>query len=95
VRMINGVLFALLGGDLGQLDTLFDVDGTAADGAWKVALKARNPALARAVGAITLEGGAYVRSIRMEEESGDRTAIEFHDIKAGAGALLPEESALF
>jgi outer membrane lipoprotein-sorting protein len=34
VRMINGVLFSLLSGDLGQLDTLFDVDGTAADGSW-------------------------------------------------------------
>jgi hypothetical protein len=52
VRMINGVLFSLLAGDLGQLDTLFEVDGSAADGAWKVALKARSPALARAIGAI-------------------------------------------
>jgi hypothetical protein len=93
VRMINGVLFSLLSGDLGQLDTLFEVDGTAADGAWKVALKARNPALARAIGAIALEGGAYVRTIHMEEDSGDRTDIVFSDIRTGPGALLPEEAA--
>jgi hypothetical protein len=93
VRMINGVLFSLLSGDLGQLDTLFEVDGTATDGAWKVALKARNPALARAIGAISLDGGAYVRTIRMVEDSGDRTDIVFSDIRTGPGAFLPEEAA--
>jgi hypothetical protein len=91
--MINGVLFSLLSGDLGQLDTLFDVDGTAADGSWKVALKARNPALARAIGTIALDGGAYVRTIRMVEDSGDRTDIVFSDIRTGPGAFLPEEAA--
>ncbi len=93
VRMINGVLFSLLGGDLGQLDSLFEVDGSVSGGAWKVALKARSAALARAVGAIALEGGAYVRSIQMVEESGDRTEIVFSDIKTGPGAVLPEEAA--
>lgn len=94
VRMINGVLFSLLAGDLGQLDSLFEVDGSVAGDTWKVALKARNPALARTIGAISLEGGAYVRSIRMEEAGGDRTDIVFSDIKTGAGAVLPEEAAL-
>ncbi|MCC2960383.1 outer membrane lipoprotein carrier protein LolA [Massilia sp. IC2-278] len=94
VRMINGVLFSLLAGDLGQLDTLFEVDGSATNDSWKVSLKARNAALARAVGAISLDGGAYVRTIHMAEESGDRTDITFSDIKTGAGAMLPEEAAL-
>lgn len=93
VRMINGVLFSLLGGDLAQLDSLFEVDGSVSGDAWKVALKARNAALARAVGAIALEGGAYVRSIQMVEDSGDRTEIVFSDIKTGPGAVLPEEAA--
>ena len=93
VRMINGVLFSLLSGDLGQLESLFDVDGTAADGAWKVTLKARNPALAKAIGTLTLDGGAYVRTIHMVEESGDRTDIVFSDIRTGPDAVLPEEAA--
>lgn len=93
VRMINGVLFSLLAGDLGQLDSLFEVDGSVKDGGWKVALKAKSAALARAVGAISLEGDAYVRTIRMVEESGDRTEIVFSDIKTGPGAVLPEEAA--
>jgi outer membrane lipoprotein-sorting protein len=92
VRMINGVLFSLLSGDLGQLDTLFEVDGSAADGKWKVTLKARNPALARAIGAIALDGDAYVRTIHMVEDSGDRTDIVFSDIRTGPDAVLPEEA---
>jgi outer membrane lipoprotein-sorting protein len=95
VRMINGVLFSLLGGDLGQLDTLFEVDGKAAAKSWNVSLKARSPALARAIGAISLEGDAYVRNIHMVEQGGDRTDIAFSDIKTGPGAVLPEEAALF
>jgi hypothetical protein len=94
VRMINGVLFSLLAGDLGQLETLFEVDGSVTDSGWKVALKARSAALARAIGAISLDGAAYVRSIQMAEESGDKTNIVFSDIKTGPAALLPEEAAL-
>lgn len=93
VRMINGVLFSLLAGDLGQLDSLFEVNGSVTGETWKVNLKARNAALARAVGTIALEGGAYVRAIQMVEESGDRTEIFFADIKTGSGAILPEEAA--
>ena len=91
--MINGVLFSLLAGDLGQLDSLFEVNGSVTGETWKDNLKARNAALARAVGAIALEGGAYVRAIQMVEESGDRTEIVFADIKTGPGAILPEEAA--
>jgi len=94
VRMINGVLFSLLAGDLGQLETLFQVEGSAGDSGWKVALKAKSAALARAIGAISLDGGAYVRTIHMVEESGDKTDIVFEDIKTGPSALLPEEAAL-
>jgi outer membrane lipoprotein-sorting protein len=94
VRMINGVLFSLLAGDLGQLETLFEVDGSMTDGGWKVALKARSAALARAIGAISLDGAAYVRSIHMVEESGDKTDIVFSDIKTGPASLLPEEAAI-
>ncbi len=95
VRMINGVLFSLLSGELSQLETLFEVDGSADAGSWKVALKARQPALAKAIGAIALDGGAYVKNIRIDEASGDTTAIVFSDIKSGDGALQAEEASLF
>ncbi|WP_229426919.1 outer membrane lipoprotein carrier protein LolA [Massilia atriviolacea] len=94
VRMINSVLFSLLSGDLGQLDTLFEVDGSVDGGAWNVALKARQPALAKAIGAISLDGGAYVKNIQIAEASGDKTFIVFSEIKTGEGAMGPDEATL-
>jgi len=95
VRMINNVLFSLLSGDLGQLDTLFDGDGTVDANSWNVALKPRQAALEKAIGTIKLEGGAYVKSIVMNDGSGDRTTIVFSEIKTGEGAMSKEEAALF
>jgi hypothetical protein len=95
VRMINSVLFAMLAGDLAQLDTLFEVDGEADANHWHVALKAREPALAKAIGAIALDGDSYVKNIAINDASGDRTTIMFSAIQAGDSAMLPEEAALF
>lgn len=95
VRMINSVMFSLLGGDLAQLEKLFEVDGSADKDGWQVALKAREPALAKAVGAIALEGGAYVKRIEMNEAGGDKTSIVFSAMQSGAGALTAEEAAQF
>ncbi len=95
VRMINSVLFSMLAGDLAQLDTLFEVEGKSSTTSWSVDLKARQPALAKAIGAISLEGGQYVKNIAIIEASGDRTHIVFSAIQTGDAALLPEEAALF
>lgn len=95
VRMINSVLFSLLSGDLAQLETLFEVEGNIAANSWHVALKAREPALAKAIGAIALDGGAYVKNITIAEASGDRTHIVFSAIQTGESAILADEAALF
>lgn len=95
VKMVNGVLFSMLAGDLGQLDTLFETSGTVAPQSWQVQLKARNPALARAIGTIRLEGNTHVQAIFMDEASGDRTAISFSEIRAGREAMTAEEAGLF
>ncbi len=95
VRMINSVLFSLLGGDLAQLDKMFEVEGTADKDSWQVALKAREPALAKAIGAINLEGASYVKRIEMSEVSGDSTSIVFSAMQTGEGAMTAEEAAQF
>jgi outer membrane lipoprotein-sorting protein len=95
VRMINNVLFSLLSGDLGQLDALFDGEGAVDATGWHVALKPRQAALEKAIGTIKLEGGAYVKSIVMNEASGDRTTIVFAAIQTGDAAMTREEAALF
>jgi hypothetical protein len=95
VKMINSVLFSLLAGDLSQLDTLFELDGSLREGHWQVALKARQPALAKAIGDISLAGASYVEKVDMKEASGDRTEIRFSAIKTGEGAMTADEGALF
>jgi hypothetical protein len=95
VRMINQVLFSLLAGDLAQLEQLFKVDGSVGADSWNVTLEAREPALAKAIGTIRLDGGAYVNNIVISEASGDRTSIVFSKIESGAKALNPDEAALF
>lgn len=95
VRIINSVLFSLLAGDLAQLDSLFVVDGKVTDNSWYVALTARQPGLAKAIGAISLDGAAYVNTIHMNEASGDQTTIVFSAIQTGDEAMQPEEAALF
>jgi len=93
VRMINGVLFSLLAGDLSQLDKLFELDGSVQGNSWKVALKAREPALAKAIGTLALTGGAYVKTVTIDEASGDHTEITFSGLQSGPTAMTAEEGA--
>ena len=95
VRMINSVLFSLLSGDLSSLDTLFVVEGRVSGSTWHVALTARQPGLAKAIGAISLDGAAYVNTIHMDEASGDKTTIQFSAIQTGDAALQPADATLF
>ncbi len=95
VRMINSVLFSLLSGDLSQLDKLFEMEGSIQGRQWKVALTAREAALAKAVGTIALEGSDYVKKVTMNEAGGDHTDILFSDIHSGAQALNAEDGAMF
>ena len=95
VRMINSMLFALLAGDLGQIEKLFEIDGAIYDKNWQVTLKAREPGLARAISSVALDGSAHVKSITINEASGDRTSIVFSKIQTGDGAMSVDEAALF
>jgi len=95
VRMINSVLFALLAGDLGQIEKWFLVDGAIHDNGWSVTLKAREPALAKAISSVALDGGAYVKKIAISEAGGDRTSIVFSEIQTGDAAMSVDEAALF
>ena len=95
VRTINSILFALLAGDLNQIERLFEVDGAIHENSWKVTLKARDPALARVMSAVSLEGAEHVKSIAISETSGDRTSIVFSKIQVGDGAMSTDEAALF
>jgi len=95
LRLINSILFAVLAGDLGQLEKHFDVDGVLGDGVWSVKLKARDAGVAKVIAAIALDGGAYVKNVAIDEANGDRTRIVFSAIQTGAQAMTGDEAALF
>jgi hypothetical protein len=95
VRLINTVLFALLAGDIGQLEQFFEIDGSVQNNAWSITLKALEPNLAKAIGSIALKGGVYVRNIIIDEASGDRTSIELVAIETGDSAMNVDEAKLF
>ena len=95
VGMVNSVLFALLAGDLDQLEKFFHIQGSIQDGVWSVKLEARDPVLAKSIRSISLEGGAHVKSIAVEEAGGDHTKIVFSAIETGDRAMSDDEAALF
>lgn len=89
------MLFSLFAGDLTQLEKLFDVDGSIRGDSWGVLLKARDPALAKAIGGIQIEGGSFVKNIVINEAGGDRTSIVFSGMTSGEAALSAEEAKSF
>jgi hypothetical protein len=95
VRMINQVMFSLLAGELSQLETLFEGDGSITDNQWSVTLKARDAGLAKVIAGVSLEGSAYVKNIIINEASGDRTSIVFSAMQTGESAIAADEAALF
>jgi Outer membrane lipoprotein carrier protein LolA-like len=95
VRVINQVMFALLAGHLGELEKLFEIDGSVDHGNWRVTLNAREPGVVKAVGKIALEGGEYVKNVAIDHASGDRTSIVFSALQSGTDAMTADEAALF
>jgi hypothetical protein len=95
VRVMNSVLFSMLAGDLSQLEKLFTVDASVDKDHWKATLKPREPALAKALDTIAIDGGAFVNSIAIDENNGDQTRIAFSGIQTGERAMSDEEAALF
>ena len=95
VQMINGLLFSLLAGDIGQLENFFQVDATIHDNSWNARLMAREKAMASVISQIALEGDVFVKKIVISEVSGDRTEIIFSGIETGEGAISSDEAALF
>jgi Outer membrane lipoprotein carrier protein LolA-like len=95
LRMVNNILFALFAGDLGRLESFFEIAGTVGEKTWSATLKAREPALAKTIAGVGLEGGMYVRNVTISEANGDVTQIVFSAIQTGDGAMNADEAALF
>src|SRR5262249_9646525 len=77
VRIINGLMFALLNGDVGQLSELFKLDGAVEGRTWQLLLVPRQANLAQLLKKVELQGDTQVRRIVIDEANGDRTQIRF------------------
>jgi|GEM_PF-79699 len=95
VRVINGLMFSLLNGEVDRLAEHFTVDGQAGDAGWELALKPRQPGLAKLLSGVSLQGDRHVRRIVLEEANGDRTEIVFSDQRDMPPTLTADEAARF
>lgn len=76
VKVITQLLFSLLAGDLGALESQFSATGEVGPDRWKIELLPRSNALKKVFTRIHLEGDRSVRSVLLEELNGDSTSIK-------------------
>lgn len=91
---IANMMRALLGGDLSALYSQFDVQARGAPSRWTMRLVPRQPQIAQALRAIDMEGGDFLRSLRITFASGDVTQFDFSG-SAEVTGLTPSDQTLF
>jgi outer membrane lipoprotein-sorting protein len=96
VSTANALLMALLSGDIDTLSRQFRLKETlAADGSWRLELVPRQGALKKIFKRIELQGDQHVRSVRLEELRGDRTDINFLQLRTTPAKLSAAEAKQF
>ena len=95
VRIINGLMFSLLNGDVAALDKQFTIGGSKTAGQWSLDLKPKQAAFAKLIRAIALKGDAHVREIAIDEANGDKTQIRFSDQVSEPASLSATELERF
>lgn len=95
VRVINGLMFALLNGDVGQLSELFTLTGAVEGKTWTLQLQPKQANLAQLLRKIELHGDGLVRRIAIDEANGDRTQIRFVNTRSEPATLTAAEAARF
>lgn len=82
LRVVNGLMFALLGGDLVGLGRQFRVAGELQGPQWHLTLTPTDPLLSQQFATITLAGDRHVQQVQIDERSGDQTQIRFSAIRS-------------
>ncbi|RZI60782.1 MAG: outer membrane lipoprotein carrier protein LolA [Rubrivivax sp.] len=82
LRLVNEMMFALLGGDVGALSKLFALDGELIGAAaWKLDLRPRQAAWLHVLQRLALSGDTHVRAVELVEAGGDVTRISFSNLR--------------
>lgn len=96
VRAVNEVLFALLAGDVSILSQHFRLQGELVGAEnWKLTLIPAEAAIGKLFQRIDLAGDRYVRTVHIQETSGDSSQIRFTDLTVEPGKLSAEEAHRF
>ncbi|UBB27021.1 outer membrane lipoprotein carrier protein LolA [Pseudoxanthomonas japonensis] len=96
LRSVNAMMFALVSGDVAALSSRFETRVQALpDNGWRLGLKPRSAALAKAFARIELSGDRYVREVRIEEANGDSTLLRFSALKDTPATLAADEARRF
>lgn len=95
VRIINGLMFALLNGDVAALDRQFTIVGGTAGDQWTLALTPKQAAFAKLIRSIELRGDRHVHTIAIAEANGDDTRIVFSEQSSDPAQLSAEERQRF
>jgi hypothetical protein len=90
---IGRVLRAVLKGDARTLDEWFEADARITGERWTLGLAPRQGPLAFFLKSVQIAGGDFVDSVRIVEESGDTTQMQFRNHRTAA-ALSDEERRL-
>jgi outer membrane lipoprotein-sorting protein len=93
VAQVSKMMRAMLGGDLSALYSQFDVKAEGTPSQWRMQLNPNQPQLAQSIKGLQMEGGDYLKTLRITLANGDVTQIEFANSKA-IDALDPADSAL-
>jgi hypothetical protein len=94
--MINGLMLALVTGDVATLGRHFRLEpALRGDGGWTLGLVPRDGALKKAFARIELEGARHVDAVHLVEAGGDRTDLRFLDLRDAPAALTPAEAKQF
>lgn len=95
LRAVNELLFALFSGDVTSLQKAFRLEGALLPkGEWKLVLLPTESGLSRVFTRVELEGGRYVRQVRLAESNGDTSLIRFDQLAETPAASAVEAQRL-
>lgn len=95
LRAVNELLFALFSGDVASMQSHFSIEGTlSGKNEWNLILTPSSAGLAQIFRRVELAGDRHVRSMKLEETSGDSSLIRFVKQSETPPATLDEAAHL-
>jgi Outer membrane lipoprotein carrier protein LolA len=91
VRVVTGLMLALLDGDLAALQSLFQLDAQLDGKGWRASATPKAAALAKLFSRIELAGDRQLRRVELQEAGGDATRIRFDELSAEPAPPTPDE----